>query len=106
MKPAAAFLLGTLCLSSCATNTATETEWMPKGGFVGDEKTAVAIAVAVWNPIYGENEISTQKPYTATLLSDNTWHVCGTLPVDRLGGVANAVIAKRDGKILSVWHTQ
>ncbi|MBL9187195.1 MAG: YbbC/YhhH family protein [Opitutaceae bacterium] len=105
MKIAVMMLLGMLCLASCAKITVTEMVWKPKGGFVPDEKTAIAIAVAVWNPIYGEKEIADQKPYTATL-EDGLWRVEGTLPPDRLGGVAYAVLAKEDGKVLSVWHTQ
>ncbi len=106
MKFAVIIFLGALGVVSCAKKTVTEMDWKPKGGFVPNEKTAIAIAVAIWNPIYGEKEIATQKPYKATLLSDGTWHVDGTLPDGMLGGVANAVIAKEDGKVLSVWHTQ
>lgn len=30
---------------------------------VPDAQTATAIAVAVWNLAYGENEIASEKPY-------------------------------------------
>ena len=39
----------------------------PKDGFVPDAKTAIKIAVAVWEPIYGEKEIAREKPYRARL---------------------------------------
>ena len=34
----------------------------PENGYVPDEATAIAIAVAVWNPIYGKEKIQKQKP--------------------------------------------
>lgn len=41
-------------------------------------------------------------------LEDNVWHVRGTLPNDPLilGGVPHAKIARSDGRILDVYHTQ
>jgi len=44
----------------------------PKAGFVPDEKTAIAIAVAVWTPIYGEKNIQKEKPFKA-VLKDGVW---------------------------------
>ena len=62
-------------------------------------KTAIAIAVAVWLPIYGEKQIESEKPFHATLKSD-IWHVEGSLPKQfSLGGVADADISKDDGRI-------
>ena len=68
-----------------------------------DEETAIAIAVAVWKPIYGKDRIEDKIPYKATL-SDGVWHVRGTLPKRMKGGVPEAEINKDDGRILSVWH--
>ena len=31
--------------------------YKPKEGYVPDAETAIAIAVAVWNPIYGKDKI-------------------------------------------------
>lgn len=39
----------------------------PKHGYVPDAATAIKIAVAVWEPIYGEAKISEEKPYRAVL---------------------------------------
>ncbi len=75
----------------------------PPNGLVPDESTAIKIAVAVWEPIYGKSEIAEQAPYRASL-KQGVWYVTGTLPVGTLGGTAIAEIAKADGKILRVSH--
>jgi len=75
----------------------------PKQGYVPDAKTATRIAVAVWEPIYGEEQIARQKPYKATL-TNGVWTVEGSLPGPMLGGVAVAEIMKDDGRILRVSH--
>jgi hypothetical protein len=75
----------------------------PKDGYVPDAKTAIKIAVAVWEPIYGEQKVAGEKPYQA-YLSNGVWTVTGSLPKGMHGGVAIAEIAKDDGKILRVIH--
>ncbi len=75
----------------------------PERGFVPDAKTATRIAVAVWEPIYGEKQIAKQKPYRA-VLTNEVWIVEGTFHGAGKGGVAIAEIAKEDGKILRVSH--
>ena len=76
----------------------------PAQGYVPDAATAIKIAVAVWEPIYGQEKISQQKPYRAVLVN-GIWIVEGTLPKQyNLGGVAVAEIAKDDGRILRVSH--
>ncbi|MFC3146799.1 YbbC/YhhH family protein [Piscinibacterium candidicorallinum] len=75
----------------------------PARGYVPDAGTAIKIAVAVWEPIYGQEQISRQKPFKAVLVN-GTWIVEGTLPKNSLGGVAVAEIAQDDGKILRVGH--
>jgi hypothetical protein len=79
--------------------------YKPKEGYVPDEKTAIRIAVAVWIPIYGEEQIEGEKPYQAKL-DKGVWTVEGSLPKGEfvLGGVAVAEIAKDDGCILRVSH--
>jgi hypothetical protein len=39
---------------------------MPPGGYVPDETTAIAIAKAVWIPIYGKEQIESEAPFVAT----------------------------------------
>ncbi len=75
----------------------------PACGYVPDAETAVAIALAVWKPLYGKERIGKEKPYTATL-SNGAWTVSGTPPLDALGGTAFARIARDDGRILLVSH--
>jgi hypothetical protein len=80
--------------------------YKPKEGFVPDEKTAIAIAVAVWSPIYGVEKIQMEKPFE-TVLKNGVWHVEGALPAGNTkGGVAEAEISKKDARILRVSHGQ
>jgi NTF2 fold immunity protein len=76
----------------------------PEQGYVPDEKTAIAIAVAVWSPIYGEKQIESEKPFHA-VLKLGVWHVVGNLPQKiSPGGVAEAEISKDDAQILRISH--
>ena len=75
----------------------------PTNGYVPDEETAISIAVAVWQPIYGKEKIQNEKPYKATL-KDGVWHVSGSLPKGWIGGTAQAEINKENGCILQIWH--
>lgn len=75
----------------------------PAAGYFPDEETAIKIAVAVWMPIYGKDEIEKEKPYKA-VLRDGIWYVSGSLPSGYVGGVAEAEIAKDDGRILRINH--
>jgi hypothetical protein len=71
-------------------------------GLVPNKETAIRIAVAVWEPIYGVAQIAAQKPYRVRL-EKGIWIVEGTLHSE-LGGVAIAEIAKSDGRVLRVSH--
>ena len=76
----------------------------PSQGYVPDAATAVKIAVAVWEPIYGQEPIAQQKPYKVVLVN-GIWRVEGTLQnQEAAGGVALAEIAKNDGRVLRVSH--
>jgi len=79
--------------------------YKPKDGYVPDAQTAIAIAVAAWNPIFGKDQIAKEKPYKARL-SKGIWTVEGSLPEGTPGGVAEAKISKDDGRILRVIHGQ
>ena len=79
--------------------------YKPDAGYVPDAKTAIKIAVAVWEPICGQKKIAAEKPYTA-LLTNGVWIVEGSLPKGYGGGVAIAEIAKDDGRILRISHGQ
>ena len=100
------FLIASLVLTvGLALAAETKHNFKPKAGYVPDEKTAIAIAVAVWSPIYGEKQIESEKPFNA-VLKDGVWHVAGTLPKNVLGGVAVAEISKEDARILRISHGQ
>lgn len=75
----------------------------PARGLVPDAPAAIAIAVAVWTPIYGASKIASEKPYVARL-EHGQWTVRGSLPEGWLGGVAIAVISQSDGRVLRVSH--
>jgi major membrane immunogen (membrane-anchored lipoprotein) len=75
----------------------------PKNGFVPNEKTAISIAVAVWIPLYGAQEIENEKPYKATL-KDGVWNVTSTLPQGKYAAMSEADIDQEDGCILRVAH--
>jgi hypothetical protein len=72
---------------------------------VPDAATAVKIAEAVLIPIYGEKQITSEKPLVATL-HNGIWTVVGTLPPDVEGGVALVEISRRDARILRMTHGQ
>jgi len=90
-------------------------------GVVPDENTAIAIADAVLKPVYGEEQVSKERPFTAKLEGD-IWTVSGTLPtrqapstsatpgvkaLDRvIGGVAIVEISKSKGCIGRVSHSR
>jgi hypothetical protein len=93
----------------CSSQSMKETDiqnvpgYKPRVGMVPDKDTAVRIAIAVLIPIYGADAIRSQQPFVATLSGD-TWTVVGTLPKNRVGGVAEIRIAKADGRILYAMH--
>lgn len=62
-----------------------------------DAETAIKIAVAVREPIYGKDKIQKEKPLYA-LLKDGVWTVSGSLPAGWRGGVALAEISKKTGR--------
>lgn len=75
-----------------------------KEGYIKDEKTAIAIATAVWLSFYGEN-IYKSKPFKATLINDSIWYVRGAIIIDtcnrkNITGPAHIEINKNSGKIL------
>lgn len=94
-----------ILLNAAIAFAASGPSFKPKSGFVPDERTATAIAVAVWTPVFGEANIAAEKPYVARLI-DGVWHVDGSLPKDAVGGAAHVEIAKGDGRIIAMWHEQ
>ena len=72
-------------------------------GYVPDTETAIKVAVAVWEPLYGKQNIASERPYRVTLRG-GIWHVTGSLPPLTPGGVAEADIRRSDGKVLRIMH--
>ena len=93
--------LGTTLISQ--PTFADEPLYVPKEGFVPTADVAIAIAVAVWGPIYGVEHIANEKPYHAKLIG-GVWWVSGSLKPGWLGGVAEARIREVDGRVLGVIH--
>jgi hypothetical protein len=81
----------------------------PAGGYVPDAATAVKIAEAVLVPVFGEQKISSERPFTAKLEGD-VWTVDGTLYCADgkiglcPGGTARVRLSKNDGRILFMIH--
>jgi hypothetical protein len=72
-------------------------------GYVPDAATAIKIAVAVWEPIYGRDHIASERPFHATL-HDGVWTVTGSLRKGWVGGVAEADVREKDGMVLQISH--
>lgn len=77
-------------------------------GTVDRAETAKEKAENVWTEIYGDS-IKKQKPYKVFFDEANdVWLITGSMPRrlfgDVVGGVANIIIQKSDGKVLAVWH--
>jgi hypothetical protein len=77
---------------------------LPSGGIVPDKLTAVKIAEAVFEPIFGAEEVSEYLPYHAQL-KNGVWTVYGTLKRGSRGGTPQLTIQKKDGKVIEVWHS-
>lgn len=77
--------------------------YKPAEGYVPDKATAIAIAVAVWVPIYGKENIENKKPFKA-ILKDGIWYVSGSVPLGWKGGVPEAEVSKDDGRTLRISH--
>jgi hypothetical protein len=50
----------------------------PKNAYVPDSRTAVRVAEAVLVPVYGEDTVKKERPFTAKLKGD-VWTVEGTM---------------------------
>src|SRR3954471_16731534 len=72
-------------------------------GPVPDAATAIRIALTVWEPLYGKQHIALERPFQGTL-DHGVWHIRGSLPHGRVGGVAEADIRRGDGKVLRIIH--
>jgi hypothetical protein len=79
--------------------------------YVPDAKTAVKIAEAIFEPIFGKKYIRRRKPFKAILINDSIWKVHSSprkiiLGGYIVGGGPVALIHKSNGKIIDVYHTK
>jgi hypothetical protein len=79
--------------------------YKPAAGYVPDSGTAVAIAVAILTPVYGEKEINAAKPWHAGL-KDGVWTVVGTFHGQGDGGAPVIQIDRGTGGVRFLGHTQ
>ncbi len=77
--------------------------------YVPDAATAIAIGRAVSVPIYGKKLIQSEEPFTA-MRKGGTWIVLGTLNCDPkytcVGGTVEVTLSAKNGRVLSVIHTE
>ncbi|HZP78404.1 MAG TPA: NTF2 fold immunity protein [Pseudolabrys sp.] len=103
-KSVAVFLVA-FCLTAAEAQPKLANTKPPITNLVPDEKTAVAIALAVLIPIYGQRQIWHEMPFRAKL-NDDVWRVEGSLPSGYVGGVAEIEISKEDARVISIIHGQ
>lgn len=77
--------------------------YIPRNGFVPDKGTAVRVAEAILVPIYGETQVTSERPFSADL-RDGVWIVTGHLPDGWEGGAAEVRISKKSCEVISVTH--
>jgi len=75
---------------------------LPKA-HVSDSQSAIAYATPIFDRIYGQEQMKSEQPLTATLY-DSKWVVEGTLPSEMHGGTAMMVIQPKTGEVLCVTH--
>lgn len=72
----------------------------PKEGYVPDKETAIKIAEVILFRVYGERNITVQRPYVVTE-DEDIWWVCGTLHTD-FGSVFKIAISRQTAAVLYV----
>ncbi len=105
----AALNLGGPAVAQNPTETAFRPEWGPPNrGIIPDAETAVKVAVAVLSARSPESkrEVEQRMPWWAQLGADGNWEVRGTLPKLSIGGTTVVVIARRDGRIITIYGEQ
>ena len=88
----------------------------PKREYVPDAPTAIAIGRAISIPIYGEKQVESEEPLTATRKGD-IWFVLGTAHCPQSsptpawvmvcgGGALQVTLSAKDGHVLGVAHLE
>jgi hypothetical protein len=80
---------------------------VPRDGcYVPDAETAVRIAEAVCEPIYGRERVVGQRPFEASLNNKSVWVVRGSRPNAASGAVISVEIFQPDSRILRVSYDE
>lgn len=84
--------------------------YVPPDGFIPTSQTAIAVAEAILIPVYGKDQIESERPFKA-VLNGNIWVVTGSVPchnpppgAECPGGAAEIRISKRTGQVLFMTH--
>jgi hypothetical protein len=100
-------VLAILVIASLLVYSQTQPSAQPKEGSVPNAETAVNLAEAALNPVYGEKTVKSERPFKATLEGD-VWTVVGTLHCGGAprcnGGTAEVKISKSLGQVLQMGH--
>ena len=96
-------ILGILCTAFAVSGCGRTSARHPAGPI--DSLSAVRIAEAAWRRSFGTS-IDSERPFRARL-ADSVWEVATSYPpAGSVGGGAHATIARRDGRVIKVWHEQ
>ena len=104
LKSAGYLIAATALVLSIVAFAATRAK-LPISGVVPDEQTAVKVADAIFQPVFGATEVEKWRPYHAQLDKRGFWTVYGTLPRGMKGGTPMLKISRRNGRVLEVWHS-
>ena len=101
---------GAVLLGIVATSAAAAAQFANyRSEYVPDAATAIAIGRAVSIPIYGRKLVQTEEPLTA-MRKGEMWIVLGTLRCPKkyicVGGTIEVTLSAKDGRVLSVVHTE
>ena len=112
MKILALFCVLVLLSSVVGQGRRSAEGYIPGRGYVPKKVVAVKIAEAVLIPVYGEEQIASERPFHATL-KDDVWTVGGTLTCSDgkgglttacKGGTATVKLSKVDARVLFMMH--
>lgn len=70
---------------------------------IKDSLTAIAVAEPILFGIYGESNITKQRPYEIYHI-DNYWVISGTLAKGRKGGTFLIIINDRNSQVIKITH--
>lgn len=82
-----------------------DSNYLPKSGYVDKPEVAVGIAEAIAMRFYGRSQIERQRPYLVKRLADR-WVIQGSFPTEPnlKGGVFEIEVSSSDGRILRLIH--